>query len=332
MPPRPVEQSTLWFGSGRQALHALFAALAPLGTTSVWLPEYHCRSMVTPCAHAGVAPRFYAVDEMLAPRLDTLADVRAHDVVVGVHYFGRPFDLRPLAALASRSGALLLEDAAHVPHGSAAVSNAIGALGDFVLHCPRKFSRAYDGALLRGDRAVLRSITQQTPSLREQVKSFAAWLERPKHATGTLSPGEARAGAPEGWVEPRFDVRRRQRTTAASRLAFGFGRPHAADTQRRRRYAALHAAARDTRLLRPLFPDLPQGMVPYMYPAVLNDAGDFAKLRAAGVNVLRWEDFAAPLSAPLQAIESRLVQLPVTEAMPDSDFHSLVRRVAGETP
>src|SRR5688572_9450961 len=148
--PSPAQRETgaLWFGSGRQAAFALYGELRRAGTRSIWIPEYHCMSMVSPVTAAGAAVRFYQVDETLNARLETLSAVRPNDAVVVVHYFGRAYDFEHVAAFCAERGAILIEDAAHIEISSIDGESSVGRYGHYVLYCPRKFLPIYDGAIL----------------------------------------------------------------------------------------------------------------------------------------------------------------------------------------
>jgi hypothetical protein len=87
--------------SGRQGLTLVARALTHL--ESVWLPEFHCESMVEPFEAEGFKLRFYPVDYDLWPVADQL--VQLHDaVVVFAPYFGRSVPREVSAALEDLSG------------------------------------------------------------------------------------------------------------------------------------------------------------------------------------------------------------------------------------
>ena len=219
LPKRP-QHSVLWFASGRQGLHALFAELLEDGLETVWLPEYHCMSMVAPALTAGARAQFYGVTSELEPRIDTLADIRRGDAVVAVHYFGRPYDLAPISKLCREREAVLVEDAAHVDLTVAKAEADVGQLGDYVLSCPRKFYSIYDGAMLIGDASTLRRVRQRWPTLREQTKGLAALMRPPDHKPRVVTADETEQQAESTYVDPRFVIRERTRATLASRMAW----------------------------------------------------------------------------------------------------------------
>jgi perosamine synthetase len=319
------ETGSLWFGSGRQASFALYRELRRAGTRSVWLPEFHCMSMVSPATAAGVAVRFYQVDEMLTSRLETLSAVQPHDAVVAVHYFGRAYDLEDIAELCAERGAILIEDAAHVEISSIGADGSVGRHGQYVLYCPRKFLPIYDGAVLVGPSAFIDDVAQSIPNVREQVKSLVALSKSRRYALGTTPPTAQQQVVPADYVEPRFALVA-TRATVASRIGwrwcFNKTRRWAL---RRRRFEAIHDAVQGSPAIRPLFTEIQRGATPYVYPALLADPRDFYKLRDAGINALRWEELAAEPSATIDRLYRSLVQLPCCDGMAERDFERLLQ-------
>ena len=175
--------------------------------------------MVIPFSLAGLNVRFYELDEQLSPCMKTLTNVQPSEIVVGVHYFGRTYDLTPLAALCRDRRCVLIEDAAHVDPSSLSPTSSVGSVGNFTLHCPRKFYRIYDGATLMGDATDLRVIEQSAPSFREQLKGVSAVL-RNVNQRGTVSTAQVEKKVVEGYVDPRFAITTRSRATVPSRLAW----------------------------------------------------------------------------------------------------------------
>ena len=119
----------------------------------VWLPDYFCNEALAPLRASGAALEFYPIDRSLEPNLEVLgsmAEQTRPDIVVLVHYFGRPASASmAMRDFCSEHGAWMVEDAAHVLRPIA----GIGQHGDFVLYSPHKHLPLPDGAVLvlRGD-------------------------------------------------------------------------------------------------------------------------------------------------------------------------------------
>ena len=277
-------------------------------------------TMVVPFRLAGLNVRFYEVDEQLLPCMNTLADVQWSEIVVGVHYFGRPYDLTPVAAFCRERRCVLIEDAAHVDISSLSPTSVVGSVGEFTLSCPRKLYRIYDGAALVGSAADLRLIKQTRPSVREQLKSVDA-IVRNVQPRGVVSVPPTETKVVEGYVDPRFEITSRSRATLASRLTWHLlSRRRRAKDVRVRHYEAIHRVVRVAAGIRPLFVDMPVNVMPYVYPAVLDKPEDFRRLRRLGINVLRWEELATKPSDRVERFMWSLIQLPCCDAMSDNDF------------
>lgn len=106
------------------------------------VPAYFCEGSLAPVRAGGVQVVRYRIDPFSLQPL--VASLPQADLVVGVHYFGRPCDLAALRDHCDRHRALLIEDAAHAtgPEGG------IGTYGDMVLYSPHKILPVPDGALM----------------------------------------------------------------------------------------------------------------------------------------------------------------------------------------
>ncbi len=113
----------------------------------VWLPDYFCNQSLLPLRQSGADIFFYPIGENLSPdwlKCQSLLSRCRPDLFVIVHYFGIESDGKSAAQFCRQSGALLIEDAAHVlrPDGG------IGRHGDFVFYSPHKVLPVPDGAIL----------------------------------------------------------------------------------------------------------------------------------------------------------------------------------------
>jgi len=113
----------------------------------VWCPDYFCNSSLAPLRELGVKLKFYQIKEDGNPNIASCMDLIScgkPDLIIAVHYFGKPAELSGLINISSELGAWLIEDAAHVALPVA----EIGTYGDFVLYSPHKSLPIPDGALL----------------------------------------------------------------------------------------------------------------------------------------------------------------------------------------
>ena len=83
----------------------------------VWLPGYFCNSSIAPLRDLGATLLFYPILKDGNPDLsafDKMLDDGVPDLIVSVHYFGKPAELSGLQNISSEIGAWLIEDSAHV--------------------------------------------------------------------------------------------------------------------------------------------------------------------------------------------------------------------------
>ncbi len=112
LPPPLRGRDFRYFSFGR---YALLEALTLSGVGKgdvVLLPEYICRENLAAIHALGARAKYYSVNKALAPAVspDNMPSARA---IVAVDYFGFPQDLSPFRAYCNRTGAVLIEDNAH---------------------------------------------------------------------------------------------------------------------------------------------------------------------------------------------------------------------------
>jgi dTDP-4-amino-4,6-dideoxygalactose transaminase len=118
--------------SGTAALHlSLLAAGVGPGDEVLTTPLTFCAT-ANAIVHVGAAPRFADVDATtwnLCPSAATDAVTPRTRALLPVHYAGRPVDVAAFRQLATRIGAVVIDDAAHCVEGRSAAAK-IGATAD----------------------------------------------------------------------------------------------------------------------------------------------------------------------------------------------------------
>lgn len=166
-----------------QATHALslLAALfAARGKPQfhAWFPAYYCENGLPPLRRSGAILKFYPVTEAIEPDWKACEAMLADsvpDLFVVPHFFGVENDAANARAFCDRTGALLLEDAAHVlqPVGT------IGRYGDLVCYSPRKYFDLPDaGILVVRSAALAAEIATASESLPHVPHSPWPWIGR----------------------------------------------------------------------------------------------------------------------------------------------------------
>jgi dTDP-4-amino-4,6-dideoxygalactose transaminase len=119
----------------------------PDAAVIVWLPDFFCNSSLIPLRRSGVKILFYKLLEDMSPDMpscNSLLEQGKPDMMILVHYFGKPSPAVAMREFCIRHNAWLIEDAAHVLKPV----NGIGEYGDFVLYSPHKLLPIPDGAVL----------------------------------------------------------------------------------------------------------------------------------------------------------------------------------------
>ncbi|HET9253174.1 MAG TPA: DegT/DnrJ/EryC1/StrS family aminotransferase [Candidatus Eisenbacteria bacterium] len=304
---------------------AIALALRELGVTPgdrVLLPSYHCLSMVDPVLHAGAEPVFYRLHRDGSVNLD---DVRSRigprtRALVVVHYFGFPQDMEAVCALCADSRLPLIEDCAHAMFGSFRGS-ALGSFGDYAVASPMKFYPILDGGLLTSARRPLdgirltglgplfslrastilieRSLEYRRLRVAGLLLAVPLWLKSAAVAVvKRLTPGARdrwgpsvgeRSSGETGDFDPRWVDRRMSWT---SRVVMRRSSRSRIVDLRRRHYAYLLDRLSGLRGAHPLRPELPEGVVPYLFPLVVEDpARVFPRLKRKGVPITRFGEF-----------------------------------------
>jgi len=308
--------------SGRIALALALRELGVGQGDSVLLPAYHSLSMVPPVLWRGAEPRFYRVDEHA--RVD-LGDVAALcdasvKVLVATHYFGFPQDLAALRAFCDARGIALVEDCAHAFFGESA-GKPLGSHGDYAIASSMKFFPMYEGGVLVSARHALDRVALRTAGKGFEAKvalntleySFrygrlaavrallalpmrakdALWrrhkARHPAVATTALAPGSSDS---DYSFDPRWLDKR---SSLFARLLLARVSAGRIVILRRRNYQRLQQALAGLPGCRPLHGALPDGVCPWLFPLLVDDADAvFERVRRRGVPVVRFAETLWP--------------------------------------
>lgn len=353
--------------SGRVAIALALRELGVGAGDTVLLPAYHSASMVPPVLWRGAAPAFYRIQPDTSADLEHIAALlraapRARVVVVATHFFGFPQPLAALRALCDEHGAALLEDCAHAFIGEHE-GRPLGAWGDYAAASIMKFLPLYEGGALVSARHPLAGARLRPAGAGFELKAafntfergFAFGRLRPLHAAlwlplrakdlawNALKRGR-RAGGPPAALAPAssdsgygFDPDWiDKRSSLASRLVLALSSSGRVAARRRRNYLRLLEALSGLPGVRPLHPRLPDGVCPWLFPLLADDADGLAqRLLAAGVPLTRfghplWEgvdDATCPNAARLSR---QVLGLPCHQELREDEFTWLIATVRRE--
>jgi dTDP-4-amino-4,6-dideoxygalactose transaminase len=330
--------------SGRMALALALERLGIGRDARVLLPAYHCTALVEPVARAGCIPVFYGVRRDLAIDLDDVESKAAGArALLAIHYFGFPQDLAPLRAFCDAKGIALIEDCAHAFFGP------VGATGDAAIASTWKFFAVQEGGCLvtreRGARLLGPGVGYEAKSMLNALERAWAmgrlpvlralfWplfrlkdLARDRRKRGGGGAGAVRdvptggASFDEAWVG--------RRPSLFSRLVLMLSNRRRIARLRRRNYAILRDGLSGLPGTRVLFRDLPEGVVPYVFPLAVEDARVFPALKRRGVPIVRFGEFLWEGTDDAVALEySRTVlQFPCHQEMTREEIDWIVEEV-----
>ncbi len=299
--------------TGRSALTLVLAdwrARRPRAAT-VWLPHYVCPSVVAAAQASGLAVAWY---DDLPGRGGALPPAADDDIVLTVHYFGFP---NPAVATLGPRRWALIEDAVQAPYTA-----GIGAAGDYVIASLRKWWQAPDGAvagarlpwlmpveLAASDEAFLsqRLAAKLLRGTRGGDDRFLGWIARSEDA---LAPSVPRRVS---WLS----------TTLLAAVD-----PADAAARRRANWAALAGGLAG---VVPLYPGLPEGVVPLAFPVVVADGRRDALRRHMAARAIfcpvHWADLTDP-PASARALADAILSLPIDQRYGLADMRRILDGLA----
>lgn len=277
------------------ARNALAEALRLAGASGgpVLVPAFICRDLLASVAAAGARPVWLPLDAGFAPALppDRWPDARA---VLAVDFFGWPQDLSPYEAYARRTGAVVVEDAAHALFSRAADGRLLGTRAPLGVLSLRKSLPLPDGAALLAGADYAARLPPALPhrAVRRLLKAAARPVlgfagARAAHAALSAMRALRRPADAPGSEE---DLPLPPNPCAELAKPLSCGGP-AEETARRRRLWRLCDDLSRRAGIAPAFPSLPDGVVPYAYALRSSDpARAAAAFGRAGLRLLPWPD------------------------------------------
>lgn len=352
--------------SGRIAIGLALREMGVGPGHTVLVPAYHSPSMIPPVHWCGASVVFYRVRPDSTIDLDDIAakfdgSVKA---VMATHFFGFPQDLRGLRALCDAHGAMLLEDCAHAFFGHHG-GTPVGSTGDYAIGSSMKFYPIYEGGCLVSHRHRL-SLPLRSAGPGFEAKAALAALEmafahgrmqalrlalslplRLKSALWNALKSRRPAGgapalAPDSSDSSfNFDPRwLEKRSSLFSRLTMRLASRARIVALRRRHYVQLQQAVDGLPGCRPLYPALPEGACPWIFPLLVDQADAVAaSLQAAGVPMVRfgatlWPGVDAATCPNSVALGRQLIGLPCHQELRAAELALLrdgIRRALGAT-
>jgi dTDP-4-amino-4,6-dideoxygalactose transaminase len=366
MSARPTDRARQENAAARysffQARNAIYHSLSLLGIeqgSHILAPSYICRAAIDPLVAYGIDVGFYAVKTDCS--ID-LADLERRitprtQAILIVHYFGFPQLVHQLRKLCDKHRLALIEDCAHILSGEVE-GKPMGAVGDAAVFSWRKFLPLYDGAELVMNRPgqpaeIKRTKENALFTLKVAANMLDASLVRTRQPLLRLAYRGIRAG--EAVFRKCANGRLRKSPMMQAETSSVFFDKHSVNwpmsrlsrwtkshshigniiATRRRNYETLLEELSSLKQVRPLFPELPSTVCPWVFPVLFPDLTDaHLLLRDRGIPAVTWGGVRCPQSAEERFENSdflyeNLVFLPVHQCLRDRDVVNMARTIKG---
>ncbi|MCI0400214.1 MAG: DegT/DnrJ/EryC1/StrS family aminotransferase [Gammaproteobacteria bacterium] len=345
-PSRFTGNTSVFVTSGRAALGHVLKQSGVTRDTRVLMPAYHCGSMVEPALWLNSEVMFYKVKPDLT--IDS-ADIEGKlstntKAVLVTHYFGFPQPLKRVRELCDLYKIALIEDCAHAFFGRSDGA-VFGTTGDFAVASTTKFLPVSDGGLIECKSPLLSRTTLSRRPMKAQLKAVVDPIETAVNfgRLPLLSPfllcaraifNKGRLPKTAASVEPeptKLSYRQPFRWFEPSLIPFKgcwfshyvlrLSAKERVVANRRKNYLFFLENLCGLERAKPLFPILPEGVVPYTFPLIIDfPEQDFKPLKELRVPIWRWEELAESDCRVSQGYRLSLLQIPCHQDLQKSEL------------
>jgi len=340
-----------FFVNARTALAQALISAGVDENSSVLIPAYHCGSMVEPALWLNAEVLLYQLTPDLTPQQPHLEQLisRAHKPVKALllpHYFGFPQETEYWHNFCKKFQLILIEDCAHAFFGIHQ-NHLLGTTGEYAIASARKFFGCADGGILIsktaniGNPKLASSISAQIKSalklllqsaaagglgrFGKAIKQFDQWRTKPQAVAASQSDSSLKPQSWQ-WFDPAVMTRPGQ---PLSKWLIRHSHLPAIINTRRNNYRQLLEGIAHISRLKPLFPNLPDHVVPYMLPVLLTSGeAYFDRLKHAGVSIWRWEELADSDCPVSQGYRLQLLHIPCHQNLSGGDINTLITQLA----
>lgn len=295
-----------YYSLGRWALVQALRVSGVGAGDRVLIPGLVCRDVLASVRAVGAEADFYPVLPGL--RAEALEPATGARAILAVNYFGFPQDLRPFRDYCARTGAALIEDNAHGLFSRDHDGAWLGGRGDAGIFSFRKTIPLSGGGAVVSHRGTL---PDGLPPVRrlalryraKQVARRVAGRLAPVHAMDAIGAVRrlrqwAGGGATRSDRAAEFEMPCGPNPPAAIMEALVVADPELECNRRRALYLLVHRIL-DRTDAAPVFPDLPDHVVPYGFP-LLAPRGQVAMISAHlarhGLPLVRWPDLPSAIA------------------------------------
>jgi perosamine synthetase len=338
--------------SGTAAITLALQTLGISGGDNVLLPSYHCYAMVEPVLAVKACPNFYNIRPDLSCDIDDIR-TKINDntrAILFTHYFGFAQHIHTIRELCEHHDIALIEDCAHAYFGQTQ-GKSMGSHGDFAIASVSKFFPVADGGYLLSAKGLLGNVQVDSSGAIYNLKAALDALEEAVHY-GRPQNLRWLVGLPMTIKE----ILRRMIKPVQSGQEPGDIGPDTADEfqylnvasinkrmslvtqilvnkvshgriiqKRRENYLHLLKELGDLKGGRPLFRELPDDVVPYKFPFLVDQHETmFPALKNHAVPIFRWEDLKKTDCTVSAAYSRNLLQLPCHQEMTDDEMSWMI--------
>jgi dTDP-4-amino-4,6-dideoxygalactose transaminase len=342
------------------ARNAIYHGLKALGISShdnVLVPSFHCATAIEPILQSGAKVKFYNIHRDCSPDFgDIQAKIDNNSrAVLAIHYFGFPQPMTSFQQLCKQHRLYLIEDCAHVLTGRTE-HGALGTFGDITIFSWRKFLPVYDGGQLvinnpkldaqipweKNNVLFYLKVTKNTldkaidDCSNKIVKRISRLLQVPAALARCFLSGHR-------CLPTALDINTNSldfdlssvnvRMSTLSRYILRNIDIAAIVEKRRANYIRLLDAIRSIAGLTPFFPDLPDGICPWVFPVLADRRNFHLDLRSKGIPAVTWGGVIHPelrIEAFPDAafLYQNLILLPVHQSLGETELRTIVDVVA----
>jgi dTDP-4-amino-4,6-dideoxygalactose transaminase len=317
--------------------------------------------MVEPVIQANATPVFYKINSDTSVDLD---DIQARldgstKLLLVVHYFGFPQNLSKLRIFCDEHNMLLLEDCAHSFFGEYD-GRPLGSFGDYAIASTIKFFPTSEGGCLVSSRHPTSSLHLKSAGVGFEMKAALNAIER-GFEYGRLGYLQKLIYLPMllknfiwGLVKKRVSSEKIDFGPESSEESFGFEEKWLYKessffskyltkrvsqtrivTRRRENYLTLLEALTGLSGCHPLFARLPDGVIPYVFPLIVEEPEKiFKPLKNLGVPVIRfgeflWQSMEVDICPVSTSLSKRVFQFPCHQELTPAELDWMIREIKG---
>jgi dTDP-4-amino-4,6-dideoxygalactose transaminase len=345
--------------SGKRAIALALRQMKIGKNDKVLLPAYHCIAMVKPVIQENATPVFYKINSDTSVDLDDI-QARLDDsikLLLVVHYFGFPQNLSKIRIFCDEHNILLLEDCAHCFFGEHD-GRPIGSFGDYAIASTIKFFPTYEGGCLVSSRHSISSLHLESDGVAFEIRATLNTLERGfeygrlgflqkliylpmclknfiwGHIKKRVSSENIDYGPEASYdgfaIEERW---RNKRSSFFSQYLIKKVSQSRIVTRRRENYLTLLEALSGLPGCHPLFDRLPDGVIPYVFPLIVEEPEKFFKpLKNLGIPVIRfgeflWHSIDANIYPVSTSLSKQVFQFPCHQELTSAELNWMIKEI-----